>query len=357
MDVDLNSVPGNCCLNRLGTTNREVFGVRNGHFDLHRTLLVRTAVLDRYRRVCRGEVVADNLKVFIKQEPHKRKKLDEGRLRLIMSVSLVDALVDRVLFMKLMDKVVKKYSQTGVMIGWSPVNGGYRHITAQFPFKTISIDKKAWDWSVPYWLLMAVRDVILDLSPDSPEWWRVAVCSRFECLFVSPRFEFADGSLATQSQPGIMKSGCYLTIFINSVGQLILHEMAMFTRHLPRTICEPIVVVGDDSLQRYFDEYPVYVEYLTKLGFTLEVEIHESVPEFAGFKFCDGYIPAYREKHYFQLGHLTTERDIAQQTLKNYQVLYWFDSEMLETIRTIARMMGMPEAVVREDHLRAIALG
>lgn len=358
MDVDLNSVPGMCSLSRLGTTNKQVFGVTDQGFSVERLCMVRAAVKDRFDQVCRGEAYADPLKVFIKQEPHKQSKIDSNRLRLIMSVSLVDALVDRVLFMRLMHRVVQRHPQTLVMIGWSPVQGGYRLLQHLFDMHTISIDKKAWDWSVPAWLLNAVKEVLYSLAPDAPEWWYTAVDTRFRCLFEKAKFGFQDGQVVEQMAPGIMKSGCYLTIFINSVGQLILHEMARVAIHLEPSDVEPIVVLGDDSLQRWFPEYELYVDYLSHLGFSLEVEKHAKVSEFAGFRFEANYTPAYRQKHLFMLSHLRTmDRTICVQTLQNYQILYYFVPGMMKILKEMIRILDMPEALVDERNLRAIALG
>lgn len=357
LDVDLNSVPGQCSLNRLGSTNREVFGVTETGYDIAKVTVVKAAVWHRYTQVLEGNKLADPIKVFIKQEPHKREKIEDGRLRLIMSVSLVDALVDRILFMKLMWKVVNNYHKTGIMIGWSPVNGGYRLLESKFSGKTLSMDKKTWDWSVPAWLLDAVCDVIMSLSVSAPVWWKKAVRTRFDCLFEDPEFVFSDGSRAKQSQPGIMKSGCYLTILINSVAQILLHEMAIFSLSIPREETEPLLVVGDDTLQKWFDRYLECVAYWSSLGFKIEVEQHSGEPEFAGFKYKNGYIPAYRQKHYFQLAYLTPNRELAQQTLQNYQILYWFDKDMLDVIVSIARMLKMPEAILDHSLLSAIAQG
>lgn len=357
IDVDLDSVPGHCSLTRLGTVNRQVFGVTECGYDADRLRLVRAEVYNRLRAVSRGVPVSDPLKVFVKQEPHKVEKLEQGRLRLIMSVSLIDSLVDRLLFMRLAYRVVRNYHKTNIMVGWTPVMGGYRHLGMMFPGKTISIDKKAWDWSVPRWLLERVMYVILDLCPDAPEWWRTAVVTRFACLFDEPQFIFPDGALGTQERPGVMKSGCYLTIIINSIAQLLLHEMAVHGLELGDA-ADPIIVLGDDSLQRWFARWKEYVKFLQKLGFVVEVQEHEKECEFAGFTFNGNYKPAYVKKHLFQLEHLPiNEREIASQTLQNYQHLYYFVPEMLDRIKQIARVLKMPEAVVAESRLRALALG
>ncbi|APG75955.1 hypothetical protein 3 [Hubei sobemo-like virus 13] len=353
----MNSVPGVCSLSRLGTTNAQVFGMdAEGRFDKSRLDLVYTAVKDRYLAVTQGKTESDPLKVFVKQEPHKVEKLKDDRLRLIMSVSLVDALVDRILFMRLANQVIKKHTLTNILIGWSPLGGGYRLIDALFPGETISIDKKAWDWSVPYWLLEAVKGVIKRLAVDAPQWWHDAVDTRFSCLFGDPEFVFPDGTRGRQEQPGIMKSGCYLTILINSIAQLVLHEMAKVSLGLGDEV-EPVVVLGDDSLQRKFDRWQEYVDYITALGFRCEVEHHSDEPEFAGFRYRDKFKPAYFQKHLFNLAHLTTDREVAQQTLQNYQLLYYFDEPMRRVITDMIRILNMPEAAADELRLRALAMG
>lgn len=350
------SVPGQCNLSNLGTTNKQVFGVDgNGNFNLQNLRLIRSEVYQRYESLCKGALYADPLKVFIKQEPHKRKKLLDGRLRLIMSVSLIDAIVDRVLFMKLMHKVVRNYARTHIMIGWSPAKGGYRFLNSIFQgMETLSIDKKAWDWTVPIWLLDAVRDVIFKLAADAPDWWRRAVEGRFQMLFRRASFSFSDGSTVVQGKPGVMKSGCYLTIFINSIAQLILHEMASAKLNI---VADPIVVIGDDTLQKLIAEWKEYVKYLETLGFTLEVERHQARYEFAGFTYRNDYRPAYTQKHLFMLSHLTTDRTIALQTLQNYQVLYAFDEEMMKVIKALLRILEMPEGVLSSTRLRELSRG
>lgn len=356
LDVDMASVPGQCNLNTLGTTNKQVFGIdSDGNFNLNNLRLIRSEVYTRYKSLCSGEAIADPLKVFIKQEPHKRKKLEEGRLRLIMSVSLIDAIVDRILFMKLMYKVVRNYAKTHVMIGWSPSKGGYRYLNSIFKnVETLSIDKKAWDWSVPIWLLDSVEQVIMRIAADAPLWWKTAVHKRFELLFKRAQFSFSDGSLVCQEKPGVMKSGCYLTIFINSVAQMLLHDMASFRLDL---VADPIVVLGDDTLQKYIERWTEYVKYLESLGFTLEVERHKDRFEFAGFTYSNDYMPAYQQKHLFMLSHLTTDRTIACQTLQNYQVLYAFDETMLQIIRNMLCLLEMPEGVLSRERLRELSRG
>lgn len=359
-DVDMRSVPGHCTLSRLGTTNAQVLGLQpDGRFSLTNLRLVREVVWDRYNRLIKGERMSDHLKVFVKPEPHKAKKLEEGRLRLIMSVSLVDSLIDRILFIRLAYRVLANYSKTGMMIGWSPLHGGYRQINAIFgEMDTISIDKKAWDWSVPGWLLQMVKRLILNLSPGAPTWWRKAVESRFHCLFVEPTFVFADGTVGKQEKPGVMKSGCYLTLIINSMAQLLLHYVVAAQLEIHPKELEPIIVIGDDSLQKKTKHSQAYIDKLQELGFRVESEEHSDEREFAGFKYKrTSFIPAYKNKHRFLLERLPMDDpQLVKDTLSSYQIIYYFDTEMTEVILQIAKALDMPDAITSRDALRSIVV-
>lgn len=360
LDVEMQSVPGHCSLTRLGSINKQVFGITpDGKFTLSNVRIVYHEVLARYKAVCAGKVWSDPLKVFIKQEPHKKSKILENRLRLIMSVSLIDSMVDRILFQRFANKVTSNYAQTGIMLGWSPVKGGYRLLEAMFMGKeTMSIDKSAWDWSVPHWLLKAVLNLILRLAADYPPWWQLAVETRFKCLFEQPTFIFNDGTLGTQNKPGVMKSGCYLTIIINSIAQMILHHKACRLLNLDARLYT-FVSMGDDTLQESFPQHAQYVEKLVEMGFKVKWHLHgREAFEFAGFRFKNGYYPAYEDKHLFQLEHLpTSDREKASQLLQCYQLLYYFKKERLKFVLAVTRALGMPEAVLDEDFLSVLAQG
>nr|QXV86566.1 RNA-dependent RNA polymerase [Solemoviridae sp.] len=321
--------------------------------------MIREVVWDRYSKLITGEFESDHLKVFVKPEPHKVKKLEEGRLRLIMSVSLVDSLVDRILFIRLAYRVIANYSKTGMMIGWSPLHGGYRQLNAIFgELDTISIDKKAWDWSVPHWLLMLVKRLIINLSPGAPEWWKKAVHARFHCLFSEPTFVFSDGTVGKQEKPGVMKSGCYLTLIINSMAQLLLHHIVVAQMNMLPKDFEPIIVIGDDSLQKKNEHSEKYVETLLALGFRVETEEHSSVREFAGFLYeRNKFVPSYKNKHRFLLERLPMDdKQLVKETLASYQIIYYFDDEMLSVIQSIALALNIPEAITSKDALRSIVV-
>lgn len=351
MDLDMNSVPGQCEMSRFGSTNGEALGwdAEDYSFDYERYHYFKSLVKTRLLDVIQSPV-CDEIKIFVKQEPHKKAKVDEGRFRLISAVSLVDSMVDRMLFMRITHRVVPNYVNTGVMIGWNPSAGGFRYLAALFPSGTplLMADRSSWDWTVQYDMIMAAKEVILRLAVEAPPWWVDAVEHRFSSLFENPVFRFSDGERIVQQQPGIMKSGCYLTILLNSLIQLLLHYELSDNPN--------IVVLGDDTLQE--DEDDEYLEKLRDFGITLKVHRGERI-EFAGFYVDEkGYYPAYEDKHVFQLEHMCIDDpEKLGATLENYQILYACVPAKLNVLRSMVEEYGLYENYISDGRLHGLKHG
>lgn len=370
----MQSSPGLSALARFGATNGEVlkYDIYRNTFDPQRVSILKSMVKNRLYATINVEPtdlvnpeeagVCDPIKLFIKPEPHKNEKVETGRLRLISSVSLIDSCVDRFLFLRLTYKVLRVVYEykTPVMVGWTPLKGGYTQIYRGWEKieKFVCIDKSAWDWSLPYWLIRAMKEVLVTLADDAPDWWIQAVETRFICLFKDPQFAFSDFGKVRQGISGIMKSGCYLTILLNSIGQLMLHVLACLHLNRSDAIHEFMPkVLGDDSVQPEFDFVDDYVGYLTELGFVCKVEKLDHI-DFAGFIYKDKkFYPAYPRKHLFKLRYLPIDEQLAKSTLMNFQVLYAFDRDFLKMLQEIARTCGRIDAIVDMRRLLAITNG
>lgn len=334
MEIDPKSTPGYCALSVYGSTNGEILRWDGISFDPDRVAILREMVFSRLQRMLDGEEVFDNIKVFVKQEAHKRKKIDEGRFRLISAVSLIDTIVDRVLFGWLGRKVLNTVGRTPCLVGWSPVRGGWRQLSDKFRGKAVHcLDKEAWDWTVPAWLVDMWLDVILQLAVDAPAWWVSLVKLRFKILFESSVFQFDDGTCVWQGVKGIMKSGCYLTIILNSLGQSLLHYVAMIRCGNSPSHCEPLVI-GDDTVQCKVDDLASYVQHLEDLGVRVKGAKVQHYVEFAGFAY-DGKVcfPAYWQKHLF---NMSVSR-VLPELLRSYQFLYVHEPVMYEFICRVAK--------------------
>lgn len=341
-ELDNDSTPGYCQLKDFGTTNGEILGWDGLNYDVERVDLVRTIVRSRFDRLLAGKLEADDLKVFVKQEAHKLKKLQEGRVRLISAVSLIDTFIDRILFGWLGRRVLDTAGRTPCLVGWSPVRGGWVQLNDRFKnAPVVCIDKEAWDWTVPGYLVDMWEDVLQELAVGAAPWWRELVNRRFTMLFEKPVFQFEDGTRVRQTVRGVMKSGCYLTIILNSLSQSLLHYLTNERLGKPMAKHQPYTI-GDDTVQDSFPELREYVETMEKLGPKLKGAKVQHFVEFAGFAF-DGKVcwPAYWQKHLFNLAHSKQLGDV----LRSYQYLYVHEPVMYKFVVDVAREVD-PDSVI-----------
>lgn len=308
-------------------------------------MVVRLLVKARFDELMQGKPVADPLNVFIKREAHKISKLQEGKYRLISGVSLIDSMIDRILFMWILRACLSSVTKTPCMVGWTPVRGGWRYLKRRFGNQPVTcLDKSAWDWTVVEWMIIAIRKFLHQLPINAPKWWHDMVDLRLHLLYVDPIFQFQDGTTTTQDVVGIQKSGCLLTIILNSVWQSILHYEACFNLGWDPFIDQPICL-GDDTLQpwhRSKQELDAYVQTIARLGPKFkDVKIQNWI-EFAGFvvlgKTC---IPAYWKKHLFNLKY----SDQLEQVLAQYSQLYAHSDHMFEYLERLLCEHFGPESV------------
>lgn len=360
LEIDPTSTPGCCPLSKFGSNNREALGMTTDErgqriFNEERLSILRFLVEDRWAAIVSGEEPpADPLRVFVKQEPHKIEKIEDGRMRLIQAVSLVDTMIDRILFGEMARKATAPQNvlTTPCTVGWSQMNGGWKLLRSKYPHGAVSIDRKAWDWTVRGWLVDFWERFLISLHPGAPEWWQKAVRYRMTQLFREARFMFSDGVLIVQPEPGIMKSGCLLTLILNSVSQTILHVMAMSALGLDPMESLPLSC-GDDTIQSWFKDIDKYVEQLSKYCIVKEAERTTDYIEFVGFIFDNtGFTPAYWAKHLFVLAH--TDLSVLKDTLVSYMYNYYNEPGMLSFIRSMMFRID-PSAVLSDEELRAVA--
>lgn len=308
-------------------TNRDMFKPDLlGQVNPVREELVWQMVQTRLR-----ERDSDPIRLFIKPEPHKLKKIENHRYRLISAVSVVDQIIDAMLHGECNQRMTEVWPYVPSKSGWSPTNGGYRYIPLR---KWMATDKSGWDWTVRPWLIELTRDLrkmLCQNVEEHPLWWEL-VLWRYEQLYAHPVFINSYGWLMQQKRPGVQKSGCFNTLSDNCIQQVLLHlrvSKELGIRPLP------MMCMGDDVYQ----EAPADVAtYLQKLGEYCRVKSADVVPEFAGYRFMDGRIePLYKGKHAFVLLHL--DERYAQETLDSYTLMYHMSVER-DFIRRLIRKMG-----------------
>lgn len=162
--------------------------------------------------------LTDPIRVFVKNEPHSIKKLKEGRYRLIMSISVADNLVERLLNAELNNLEIAGYDRLPVKpgMGFSEAKidsmGAYLEEFSEL----VSSDVSGWDWSVTADELRfdALRRIqAYGVATDHP--LAKALMNRATCLSRSV-ITFSDGVMLAQRVDGVQKSGSYNTSSGNS---------------------------------------------------------------------------------------------------------------------------------------------
>jgi hypothetical protein len=218
--------------------------------------------------------LCDPIRLFVKGEPHKQSKLDEGRYRLIMSVSLVDQLVARVLFQNQNKREIALWRSVPSKPGFGlstdqqvedfllclkEVCGApdVSTLCANYEDFLIPTDCSGFDWSVADWMLEDDMEVRNRLTIDNTELtkrlraaWLKCICNSVLCL--------SDGTLLAQERPGIQKSGSYNTSSSNS------RVRVMAAYHCGATWA---MAMGDDALESPNSNLEEY----KGLGFKVEV--------------------------------------------------------------------------------------
>lgn len=304
-DLDFGSTPGYPYRN-FYPTNADFFGYRNGVFTNSDRLQEIWQMMEFRIR----ERISDPIYLFIKPEPHKLSK--KGRKRIISSVSIMDQLVDQMLFGDYNEILYEDSAMGSVKAGWNVTAGGWKAM----PKIGISLDKTAWDWTVKPWLLqmcLEFRRMRLKSDPGNV-WWELASW-RYAALFSQARFALPSGAILKQAKPGVMKSGCVNTIIDNSLMQIILHLRVCHDMGI-----DPgwIWSLGDDTRQSIPDNLQ---EYLDRVGQFSVVKEATTSCEFAGCRFDKGYIePLYKGKHAFIMLHC--DPNIQEDIARSYSLLY-----------------------------------
>lgn len=239
--------------------------------------------------------------VFIKEEPHKLHKIQEGRFRLIIGSPLHFQVLCHMLFDDFNDKQIERAyeipSQQGIILN----GGGWRSYMKLWTGLGLNcgLDKQAWDWTVPGWkIAWALEFRKRMVYGRKYQRWVYLAEKAYSALFEHPKLILSDGEVYRQQYAGVMKSGCVNTISDNSVMQVIDHllvceDLGVKYDPLPRA-------VGDDTLScssQVFDT----VAY-SKYGAI--VKSASDGLEFVGMEFTNaGPIPLYLDKHLYKVAY------------------------------------------------------
>lgn len=257
---------------------------------------------------------------MIKMEPHKPEKLAENRLRLISVFSLVDNMVDRMLFYPMVHKEINNHMQVPCKSGWTPMPMGFAALQRDFPDDVLATDCSAFDWTFPSWLVNPLLNSRLEhMTFLGPDYVAAARARWKEVLGTNCVIRLPDGTRLRQRVQGLMKSGWLLTISVNSQAQEFITRAAW--NRCREDEFPAFWAMGDDVLMGWPSGSPDdLVAEIRKLGILTKMATNRR--EFAGFYFGErtSVEPLYPAKHKFLLGHCSIEQ--LAEMCSSYGLLY-----------------------------------
>lgn len=174
------------------------------------------------------EGLVDPVRLFIKNEPHSREKVDSGRLRLVSSVSMIDELIERLLFGPQNEAEIKEWktclSKPGMGLSQDSQAASLFENAAPHLKRGKKSDVSGWDWCFKSWLYDADLKMRARLNNGFGTVWHTLAKCRFECMKWT-LFATSSGRVFAQMKPGIMLSGSYLTSSTNSRGRVLLARL------------------------------------------------------------------------------------------------------------------------------------
>lgn len=231
--------------------------------------------------------LTDPVLLFIKNEPHSKEKVLAGKLRLISSCSVVDQVVERILFAKRNNLCIEMNDHIPQKPGMGLHDNGLQKLYAymmdmQSTGKVCSTDISGWDWSMGSEVFDAMAELrVRDSCEASGSAWERLVRNRIFAISLSV-FYLKDGSMYAQTRRGIQLSGCYITSSGNSdmhelINEVVCEELA------PGSGPQPSMVMGDDGVKKHYEGIrEKYAEYGLKVKEVIDYDE-------GYFSFCSTY--------------------------------------------------------------------
>lgn len=215
--------------------------------------------------------LVDPVRVFVKSEPHKIKKLNEGRVRLIHSVSIVDKIIEMVLIRDLTKLEINNWyripSKPGIGFTTEDNDLVYEDVISNKPM--CASDVEGWDWNVEKWQIVDDAEMVIKLCNNPSKIWehQVRIGALIECKSV---YQFSDGLMVKNLFEGIVNSGKYKTSSGNS---------RMRTKLAKLVGADKTIAAGDDAVESFVKDA---IEKYKRFGF--KIKAYDLVED--SFEFC-----------------------------------------------------------------------
>lgn len=199
------------------------------------------------------EGYCDPVRVFVKQEPHTAKKMAEGRMRLIWSVSIVDQIIDRLLFTNQINEELESWKDIPSCPGFGfatddQIREFLSRVWGRKDFGAYS-DVSAWDVSMQEYVFTYGILRYPVLSGAGRRYTRL--CLRRAWCMMRKVIALSSGRMYSQVEPGVMASGFFPTLSDNSFDRgLLIHWVASLNGVVDRVNRTQ----GDDALENRLAE-------------------------------------------------------------------------------------------------------
>jgi len=232
--------------------------------------LKELSVMGRKERLDRG--LMDPVRVFVKNEPHKMAKIKEGRVRLIMSVSLTDKMIEMLLSRHVCKLEIMNWhsipSKPGIGFTQHDNRVVYDDIM-NCGLQMCYADVSGWDMNVKAWMIRDEAEGMIKLC-DNPgkEWAHLLRAKAF--LESESIYQFSDGVMVMPTFKGIVNSGKLRTSRGNSFMRVRVADLVGSRK---------VIAAGDDTVEHMVDD--AFNKYI-KFG----IVIKDYAPVTDRFEFC-----------------------------------------------------------------------
>lgn len=314
------------------------------------------------------------LRVFIKQEPTKIKKIMEGRARLIWCFDLIDQVIMALIYDPSLQAEICVYDQIPSQMGLSFSHGAWNRFIRRClkdGEDWMEMDKTAWDWSVPDWMFEDASimrwDLCINGHDDNENVRSFKVVYDAVYLYQSMAMvQFSDGVLIQQTCRAIQKSGSKTTISDNSRWQKYLRVLfGLANGDKPEEVLAAVYSMGDDTLERRPNVPDAYIEKLREWGFYPKPEeINYGNP--ANLNFCshtsslyDGQfvpVPTNWNKQLWNLQWKEMKDDAYVQALQSMMIDWAFVPDKFQCLLDELKRVA-PDKVRSASWYRDVTLG
>jgi len=241
--------------------------------------------------------LVDPFKLIAKNEPHTIEKLEDGRVRLVCSVSVVDNIIEMLLDKPQNLAEINMWKLLPLKPGMGLHDEG---LEALFNYvkqiaaicRLAEADISGWDWTMQWWEMVAEHQGRLELNGGAGTIWDILRFAHVYCM-ARKVFVLADGEMIEQLTPGVMASGRYNTSrgnsYIRALDHLLVVDLSDDPDKVSMEINSTVMVQGDDSVEQFvIDGQQIYRDALGKSCKMYNLVTSDNF-NFCSTQFCGSY--------------------------------------------------------------------